>query len=88
MLQIDSARKRASQFKQALSVLMEIIWANRVSRFKEKRRIDSAIAHKNMEELKWALQYAKSRLDLSTMKEHEKHWKKTISQVQQAMVVE
>ena len=54
-----------------------------MSRFKEQRRIDQAIKHKNSAELEWALSYAKMRLQNSSMKEHEKHWrimKKVISQ--------
>jgi hypothetical protein len=45
-----------------------------MTRFKEKRRIDAAIAHGNRTELEWALSYCEMRLKLATMKHHQKHW--------------
>jgi len=59
-----------------------------MSRFKEQRRIDNAIEHKNYEELQWALNYAKTRLDISSMKTHDKHWNKIIKKVKEAMDAE
>jgi len=52
-----------------------------MSRFKELNRINEAIDHKNKQELLWALQYCESRLSLSTMKEHKKHWNKLIKKL-------
>ncbi|MCP4553579.1 MAG: hypothetical protein GY834_16400 [Bacteroidetes bacterium] len=49
-----------------------------MSRFKEKRRIDRAIKEQNLIGLKWALDYCKIRLEHSSMKVHQKHWKKYI----------
>jgi len=52
-----------------------------MSRFKEQRRIDEAIKHKNLSELSWALDYCKHRNKLATMKEHMKHWHKLIASI-------
>jgi len=56
-----------------------------VSRFKEQRRIDQAIEHKNSSELEWALGYAEKRLDISSMKHHDKHWLKIKKKITQAI---
>ena len=56
-----------------------------MSRFKEQRRIDAAIAHKNTSELQWALEYCQMRLKTSGMKEHEKSWRKNIKRLEEAM---
>ena len=53
-----------------------------MSRFKEKRRIDSAITHRNIEELECALSYCKMRLEHSTMKQHEKTWLQEIKKIE------
>ena len=55
-----------------------------MSRFKQLRRIENAIKHKNQEELSWALDYAQMRLKLASMKRHEKHWRKMLKQIQDA----
>ena len=52
-----------------------------MSRFKELNRINEAINHKNKQELLWSLQCCQSRLNISTMKEHKKHWKKLIKEI-------
>ena len=56
-----------------------------MTRFKEKRRIDAAISHKDKPELEWALSYAKSRLSIAKLKSHQKHWKKIISEVERIL---
>lgn len=56
-----------------------------MSRFKEMRRIDDAIKHKNKEELSWALNYTKMRFQSAVMKHHEKHWRKLIRQIQEVI---
>ena len=56
-----------------------------MSRFKEQRRIEQAIEHKNFSELEWALDYAEMRLNNSQMKHHEKHWSKIKKSISQAM---
>lgn len=55
-----------------------------MTRFKEQKRINEAINHKNNDELLWALEYCKMRLSLSKMKEHKKHWQKQIQNVKEA----
>lgn len=52
-----------------------------MSRFKEQRRIEQAINHKNQEELEWALSYSRLRLKTASMKHHEKHWRKIEKEV-------
>ncbi len=56
-----------------------------MSRFKEKNRIDAAIAHRNIEELEWALSYSKMRLQAATLKDHDKSWRKTIKAIEAAI---
>jgi hypothetical protein len=56
-----------------------------MSRFKELRRIETAIEHQDKKELLWAQEYCKSRLSISTMKEHQKHWQKLLKKVEMAL---
>lgn len=56
-----------------------------MTRFKEKRRIDKAIEHKNIEELKWALNYCRSRLSIAPLESHVKRWKKQIKLIEAAI---
>ena len=44
-------------------------------------RIESAIKDQNLDELKWALDYSKMMLQLSSMKEHQKQWKQYIAKI-------
>jgi hypothetical protein len=55
-----------------------------MSRFPELRRIERAIEKKDDRELRWALAYCESRLSISTMREHRKHWQSLIARVQAA----
>lgn len=55
-----------------------------MTRFKELKRIEAAISHKNLEELKWAESYCKSRLASASMKEHQKHWNKLLKKIENA----
>jgi hypothetical protein len=48
------------------------LWAPRVTRSKELRRIQDAIAHKNEAELRWAL--AQVELRKKFMKKHSDRW--------------
>jgi hypothetical protein len=48
-----------------------------MSRFKELRRIQRAIRHRNLAELQWALSYCQMRLKSATMKHHERDWRRT-----------
>ena len=52
-----------------------------MTRFKEQRRIELAIKHRNMSELLWALKYCEQRFKFSSMKHHEKRWRKQIKQI-------
>ncbi len=56
-----------------------------MTRFKEQRRIEAAIKHRNSQELAWALSYCQQRLELSSVKQHEKHWMKLIKEIEQTM---
>ena len=52
-----------------------------MTRFKELKRIEFAIKHKDEKEILWALQYCKSRLQLAKWKSHIKHWTKLINEL-------
>ena len=56
-----------------------------MTRFKEQRRIDKAIEHKNIEELKWAISYCRSRLGIAPLKSHVKRWEKQIKLIEAAI---
>ena len=56
-----------------------------MTRFKEQRRIDNAIEHKNLEELNWALTYCRSRLGMAPLKSHVKRWEKQIELIEAAI---
>jgi hypothetical protein len=56
-----------------------------VTRFKELRRIEAAIQHKNRPELQWALRYCRMRLEIATRKEHEKGWRRIEKSVLRAL---
>ncbi len=56
-----------------------------MSRSKELNRIENAIKNGNKPELDWALNYAEMRFGLATMKEHEKHWRKILKRINQAI---
>jgi hypothetical protein len=59
--------------------------SDRMTRFKELRRIEDAIEHKNRTELQWALGYCRMRLGIASRKEHEKHWRKIEAKVRRAL---
>ncbi len=50
-----------------------------MSRFPELRCIEQAIEKKDERELRWALAYCESRLSISTLRQHQKHWQALIS---------
>jgi hypothetical protein len=52
-----------------------------MTRFKELRRIESAIEHENASELQWARDYCKSRLQFAKLKDHQKHWRNLIRRI-------
>jgi len=57
-----------------------------MTRFKELRRIESAIEHQNEAELQWALGYCKMRIEIATLKHHEAHWRRIERRVKTALV--
>ena len=56
-----------------------------MTRFKELRRIESALKNKDKKELLWALDYCKMRLKFATMKSHIKHWQNLFNKVEEAL---
>ena len=52
-----------------------------MTRFKELKRIESAIKHKDKKEILWALDYCKSRLQFAKMKSQVKHWTKLVDKL-------
>jgi len=55
-----------------------------MTRFKELRRIQAAIEHRNQADLRWALAYCAMRIRLATRRDHAKHWSKIQRRVQAA----
>jgi hypothetical protein len=56
-----------------------------MSRFKELRRFEAAIDHKNKQELEWAKGYCAMRLSSATRKDHQEHWRHLEEKVNQAL---
>jgi hypothetical protein len=60
-----------------------------VTRFKELRRIEAAIEHKNNSELQWALAYCETRIKLAakvyTMRKQDKYWRHIERKVRAAL---
>jgi hypothetical protein len=56
-----------------------------MTRFKELRRIEAAIKHRNSPELQWAVAYCQMRLQIATRKDHQKHWHQLEAKVRQAL---
>jgi hypothetical protein len=61
-----------------------------VTRFKELRRIEAAIEHRNEKELRWALEYCTMRIDIAgqvaTMKHQRTYWRRIERKVRTALV--
>jgi hypothetical protein len=57
-----------------------------MTRFKELRRIEAAIEHKNKSDLEWALGYCKIRLQTAPRKDHQQHWRKIEKEVRNALM--
>jgi hypothetical protein len=55
------------------------------TRFKELKRIEAAIEHRDGAELQWALGYCKMRLGIVPRKDHQKYWHKTEARVRRAL---
>jgi len=60
-----------------------------MTRFKEMRRIEEAIEHKNQTELQWALGYCQMRYKVAkavySMRKQEKYWRQIEQKVRAAM---
>jgi len=61
-----------------------------MTRFKELRRIEDAIEHRNKTELQWALQYCTMRLGMAVRgiaspKDSQKYWRKLEKKVRVAL---
>jgi len=56
-----------------------------MTRFKELKRIEAAIKHKDQVELQWAIGYCKMRLSITGKKDHEKYWRQMERKVTQAL---
>ena len=56
-------------------------------RLPELRRIESAIDTRDERGLRWAIAYCESRLSISTMRQHQRHWQALIARVQAALDV-
>ncbi len=54
-------------------------------RFKELKRIEAAVDHRNKNELEWSLAYCRSRLSIAPLKQHKKHWEKLISELENTL---
>ena len=59
-----------------------------MTRFKELRRIEAAILHKNQSELEWAESFCKHRLSTAQMKSHEKYYRKLLGKLDAAQNTE
>jgi len=58
-----------------------------MTRFKELRRVEAAIEHKNEAELRWSLWYAQMRARIAPNKRHEKYWQDMKCKIQAALEV-
>jgi hypothetical protein len=56
-----------------------------MTRFKELRRIELAIEHKNLPELQWAMSYCQMRLQIAMRKDHEKYWRQIEKKLMRAL---
>jgi hypothetical protein len=55
-----------------------------MTRFKELRRIELAIEHRNLAEIRWAMDYCKMRLQTATRKDHQKYWQRIENELKNA----
>jgi hypothetical protein len=74
-----------SEFGNSLGRLRAEGGKSSVTRFKELKRIEVAIEHRNRPELDWAAGYCKMRIQIATRKDHQKYWRRIEKNVQQAM---
>ena len=56
-----------------------------MTRFKELKRIEAALEHKDRAALQWALGYCTMRIKIATRKEHVKEWREIDSKVKAAL---
>ena len=79
----------ALQITTGLSKKSLGFWSKTVTRFKELRRIEHAIEHKNEVELRWALDYCTMRRKLAakvyTIRKQEKYWRQLEGKVRSSL---
>jgi hypothetical protein len=56
-----------------------------MSRFKELKRIEDAIKHRDKPQLNWAAGYCAMRLSIARRKDHQKYWSDFVKQVEKAL---
>jgi hypothetical protein len=52
-----------------------------MTRFKEGRRIESALKHRDASELSWAESYCRMRISIARREDHLKHWQTVLRKV-------
>jgi len=57
-----------------------------VTRFKELRRIERAIEHRDQVDLEWASEYCRLRLSLARAKESEAFWRRIRKRVREVLI--
>jgi hypothetical protein len=55
-----------------------------VTRFKQLRRIEAAIQHRDQQELRWAAEYCRMRIRIAPTKRAEEHWRRLERRVRAA----
>ena len=56
-----------------------------MTRFPDLKRIEAAIKNKDLNDLRWAIEYCRMRIGIATRKEHEQYWKGIRKKVQEAL---
>ena len=56
-----------------------------MTRFKELRRIETALDDRNAAELRWALNYCEQRIPLARLKAQRNYWRKLAEQISAAL---
>lgn len=52
-----------------------------MTRFKELKRIEAAVRHRNKVELEWAKSYCSMRIQTAIRKDHKKYWQEVLESV-------
>jgi hypothetical protein len=56
-----------------------------MTRFRELRRIERAIQHRDIEQLRWAEGYCQMRIGIATRDSHAKTWRQRLAEVQREL---